>query len=206
MLLAAQVATAQIAADTTAPRRGPYNLVVIVGGGLSYYSRLIGIPPGVQNVAINRITAPATVRLMWYPDHRLRIGLESGRVPLYSYQVTASGERARVGVSAIPILLLFSMPLAWLSEVSPDGKERSLAQRLSVTAGPGAYIVRSDLSYLGEVNTSKVSIGWMLAGAYSQPISQRVRLAAEVKWYNITAPSDAVLSIQALLVWRAFSW
>ncbi len=201
LLLVAQVSWAQVDADTTAPKRDPYNFVVMIGGGISHYSRFIGVPPGVQNVTIDRLTVPATVRLMWYPDHRLRIGLESGRVPLYRYQLTASGEQARVGVSAVPILLVFSMPLAFLS-----GTERSLARRLSLTAGPGAYIVRSDLSYRGEVNNSKISIGWMVAVAYSQPVGRRLRLAAEVKWYNITATSDAVLSAQALLVWRAFSW
>lgn len=192
--------TASVADSATKPR-DPYTFVVIVGGGLSYYPKYIGVPPGVEQTTINRLGGSGMVRLMWYPDHRLRIGLESGWTPMYNYQVTASGQRARVSVSAVPILLVFSMPLAWLS-----GTERSLARRLSITGGTGAYLVRSHLAYAGEVNATKASIGWMVAGAYTQPISRRLRVAAELKWYEVTATDDSAFAAQLQLVWRAFSW
>jgi len=193
--------TTSTAADSTTNRRDPYALVLTVGGGLSYYPAFIGVPPDVDQVAINRSGIPATARLMWHPDHRLRIGLESGLVPLYNYRVTAAGEQARVAVSTIPVLVVFSMPLAWLS-----GTERSLARRLSVSGGTGTYIIRSDLSYRGDVNASRLSIGWMAAGAYTQPIGRRFRIATELKWYSITATSDAVFTLQLQAVWRAFTW
>lgn len=202
LLLLALTANAQTTpGDSASKLRGPYAIVLLVGGGSAYYPKYIGVPPDVEQVNIDRFGIPLTARLMWYPDHRLRIGLESGWTPMYSYRVTASGQRARVAVSAVPMLLVFSMPLAWLS-----GTERSLARRLAVTGGTGAYLVRSSLNYAGEVNTSKLSIGWMAAGSYTQPISRRLRIAAELKWYEVTATDDAVFSAQLQLVWRAFSW
>ena len=192
---------AQAQTDSTDTKRGPYTVVITVGGGLSYYPKYLGVPLTLQQQTLNRLGTPVSLRAMWYPDHRLRLGLETGIVPMYSYKGTASGEQARVAVSAIPVLLVFSMPLAWLS-----GTERSLARRLAVSGGSGAYILRSDLDYAGAVNSSRLSVGWMLAGSYTQPISRRFRVATEVKWYNVTATEDAAFAIQLQLVWRAFSW
>ena len=193
--------TVQAQADSTDTKRGPYAVVITVGGGLSYYSTYLGVPSTLQEPTVNRFGTPVTLRAMWYPDHRLRLGLETGVVPMYSYKGTVSGEQARVGVAAIPVLLVFSMPLAWLS-----GTERSLARRLAVSGGSGAYILKSNLDYAGTVNTNRLSVGWMMAGSYTQPIGRRFRVATELKWYNVTATEDAVFTAQLQLVWRAFSW
>jgi hypothetical protein len=187
--------------DSTENKRGPYAVVVAVGGGLSYYSTHLGVPDGLDQVHVSRFGVPATVRAMWHPDHRLRIGLETGWTTMYSYKGTATGERAHVYVSAVPMLLVFSMPLAWLS-----GTERSLARRLSITGGAGAFLINSRLDYAGTVESQRLGLGWMVAGAYTQPISRRFRLATELKWLDATATEDAAFAIQLQLVWRAFSW
>jgi hypothetical protein len=106
-----------------------------------------------------------------------------------------------VYVSAVPVLLVFSMPLAWLS-----GTERSLARRLSVTAGTGAFLINSRLDYAGTVNASRAGLGWMVAGTYTQPMSRRFWVASEIKWFDATATKDAAFALQLQLVWRAFSW
>ena len=197
--------------DSTVRKRGPYAVVLTAGGGLSYYLASVGIPPGLEQPDARRLGVPVTFRAMWYPDHRLRVGLETGLVPMYSYRATvsqatvsqaiATGERARVAVSAVPILLVFSMPLAWLS-----GTERSLARRLAVAGGTGAYVVNSRLDYAGTAGSSRLNIGWMLAGSYVQPVGRRFRVAAEVKRYTVTATKDAAFAVQLQVVWRAFSW
>lgn len=187
--------------DSTARKRGLYTLVVTAGGGLSYYSTNLGVPPPLERLRVNRFGIPATFRVMWYPDHRLRMGLETGLVPMYAYRGVATGETVRVGVDAIPILLVFSMPLGWLS-----GTERSLARRLAISGGTGAYIIQSRLRYAGAVASSRPSLGWMMAGSYTQPVSRRFRVAAELKWLNATATEDAAFTAQLQLVWRAFSW
>lgn len=187
--------------DSTAGKRGPYAVVLTVGGGLSYYSTHLGVPPGLDQVDVSRFGVPATFRAMWHPDHRLRLGLETGWTTMYAYRGTASGERSQVYVSAIPILLVFSMPLAWLS-----GTERSLARRLAISGGTGAFLINSRLDYAGTVNSIRPSLGWMVAGSYTQPISRRFRAATELKWLDATATEDAAFSLQLQLVWRAFSW
>lgn len=198
-LLTDYTATAQT--DSTARKRGLYTLVITAGGGLSYYSTHLGVPPPLEQLRVNRFGIPATFRVMWYPDHRLRMGLETGLVPMYAYRGVATGESVRISVDAIPILLVFSMPLGWLS-----GTERSLARRLAISGGTGAYLIQSRLRYAGAVESSRASLGWMVAGSYTQPISRQFRVAAEVKWLDATATEDAAFTAQLQLVWRAFSW
>lgn len=201
VLLAELPGIAVAQTEPTVSKRGPYAVVLTVGGGLSYYSTHLGVPAGLDQVNVSRFGVPATFRAMWHPDHRLRIGLETGWTTMYSYRGTASGERAQVYVSAVPILLVFSMPLAWLS-----GTERSLARRLSVSAGSGAYLIYSRLDYAGTVISNRPGLGWMVAGSYTQPIGRRFRVATEVKWFDAVATEDAAFALQLQLVWRAFSW
>ena len=102
-----------------APKRGPYTLVFSIGSGLSYYSTHLGVPAALEQTHVSRFGVPATLRAMWYPDHRLRIGLESGWTTMYSYRGLVGNETAHMYVSVVPVLLVFSMPLAWLSGSAP---------------------------------------------------------------------------------------
>jgi hypothetical protein len=187
--------------DSTDTKRGPYTIVVTAGGGLSYYAAHLGIPPGLENARLLRFGTPASFRVMWYPDHRLRIGLESGWTTMYRYQGQVTGESARMYVSAIPVLLVFSMPLAWLR-----GTDRSLLRRMQVSAGSGIYINYSHLDYGSTTTAFTNSPGWMVATSYTHPIGRRFRVAGELKWFDAVAVKNAAFTAELQLVWRAFSW
>jgi len=187
--------------DSTSTKRGPYTLVVSVGSGLSYYSTHLGVPAALEQTHVSRFGVPATLRAMWYPDHRLRVGLETGWTTMYSYRGLVGSETAHMYVSVVPVLLLFSMPLAWLS-----GTERSIARRLSATVGSGVYLNHSRLDYGGTVMANTNSLGWMAALSYTQPIGRRFRVAGELKWYDAVAAENAAFTAEIQLVWRPFSW
>lgn len=187
--------------DTTGGKRGTYHVVLTVGGGSSLYRTAIGIPPTWQQTEANYVGTSFTVRALWHPDHRFRTGIETGLTTFYSYKGTVNGEAASVKVSAIPILLIYQMPLAWHT-----GTERSLFRRLAVTAGLGAYLVRSQLNYKGTVNSQEVSAGWLGGVSYTQPLTNSLRLAAEVRWLNPTATRESDFAIQAQALWRVLSW
>lgn len=191
----------RLQADTTDTRRGPYTVVVTAGSGLSYYSTHLRVPATLEQTQVNRFGVPASLRVMWYPDHRLRIGLESGWITMYNYRGQIASEPAHVNVSVIPVLIVFSMPLAWLS-----GTERSLTRRLSVTVGTGYYLNQSRLMYAGQVIGQKNSLGWMAASSYTYPIGRRFRVAGELKWYDAVSAENAAFTAELQLVWRAFSW
>jgi hypothetical protein len=185
----------------TGRTRGPYSVVLSVGGGLSYYSTHLGIPAALSNTQLSRFGVPLTVRALWVPDHRLRLGLESGWTTMYSYRGRVNNTEGRVYVSAIPTLAIFQMPLAWLS-----GNERSIARRLSVTGGTGVYIVHSRLDYEGTVQTSTISLGWMAAASYTQPLGPRFRVSGELKWYDAVASENAAFAAQVQLNYRLVRW
>ena len=187
--------------STNTTTRGPYTIVVTAGGGLSYYSTHLRVPVVLEQTQVSRFGVPASLRLMWYPDHRLRIGLETGWTTMYNYRGQVAGEKAHVYVSAIPVLLVFSMPLAWLS-----GTDRSFTRRLAVTVGTGVYINHSRLDYAGTVQANTNSLGWMAAGSYTHPIGRRFRVAGELKWFDAVATENAAFTAEIQLVWRPFSW
>lgn len=187
--------------DSVRTRRWYYAIVVTAGGGLSYYSTHLGVPATLDQGHVSRLGAPASLRVMWYPDHRLRVGLETGWTTMYSYKGQISGDKAHVYVSAVPVLLVFSMPLAWIR-----GTERSLTRRMALTAGTGAYINHSRLDYAGSVQSNTLSLGWMAAASYTYPIGRRFRVAGELKWFDAVAVENAAFTAEIQLVWRAFSW
>ena len=187
--------------DSINAKRGPYTIVVSAGGGLSYYSTHLGIPNTLEQAHLSRFGVPGSLRLMWYPDHRLRMGLETGWTTMYSYRGLVANESAHVYVSTVPVLLVFSMPLAWLR-----GTDRSLTRRLAVTAGTGVYVNYSRLDYAGVVTSYTISPGWMAAASYTYPIGRRFRVAGELKWFDAVATENAAFTAEIQLVWRAFSW
>ena len=193
--------TPQPVLDTATAKRYPYTLVVSAGGGLSYYSTHLRVPAALEQTRVSRFGVPGSVRVMWYPDHRLRVGVETGWTTMYSYRGQVAGEPAHVYVSAIPVLLVFSMPLAWLK-----GLERSLARRLAITVGTGVYLNHSRLDYAGTVFANTNSVGWMGAASYTYPLGRRVRIAGELKWFDAVAAENAAFAAEIQLVWRAFSW
>lgn len=177
--------------DSTHPNRGPFRLLVYASLGGSIYMPKIGTPGTLSDERKIRLGLPITARVMWQTDHRLRMGIESGYLDMYSYRGTVSGEPARVRISAIPVLAVFSM---------------SVVRRFALYAGTGPYVVNSELSYDGNTRGHTFSIGWMAAGTYTQPITQNLGLAAELKWYDATQTNDACMLFQATIVWRALTW
>ncbi len=177
--------------DSTHPSRGPFRLLVYAGLGSSVYSSAIRTPGTLTDERESRLGLPVSLRVMWQTDHRLRLGLETGFVNLYSYGGTVANQSAQVRVSAVPILVVFSM---------------SVVKRFALYAGTGPYLINSELRYEGVTKGSTLSLGWMAAGTYTQPLTKNLGLATELKWYDATQTNDACLIAQATLIWRAFTW
>ncbi len=169
-----------------AAKRKSY-FVLHLGGGYSYYIadvniRSIGIPASIQ-----RSSGAATARLMWYPNHRLRLGIETGFTNFYSYRVKNGNTPGRVSLNAIPLLLVWSMPIV---------------KRINIYAGFGSYILTTHLDYNGVVNSKTVILGSNVALAYTLPLSTRASIAAEAKYINAFETKDAMLSLQVQMIWK----
>lgn len=185
----------------TGKERGLYGVVLTAGWGSALYQNYVGTPARWQNVSQQRSGKSVTVRAMWYPDHRLRSGIETGLTTFYTYRGMVNGEPASVQVSAIPMLVVFSMPLAW-----HNGREKRFFERVSITGGTGAYLIRSRFMYKGVVKSQEFSAGWLAACSYAQPIGRQFRVGLEYRWNNASATKESVSALQLQLLWRAFSW
>lgn len=170
--------------------KGEYALVAFVGGGISFFQGHAGTP-GSLNAVVNRKAPIGTVRLMWYPDQLLRVGVESGWVKFYSYKIDYNGVRSSTQITGIPILVVFSM---------------ALKEHLNLYGGTGTYLVQSHLDYNGEVKATVASLGWMLAAAYDIPLSQNVGITSEAKWLWASGPKNGSISLQLHLRWKFLRW
>jgi hypothetical protein len=129
---------------------------------------------------------------MWKPDHRLKVGLESGFMTFYRYTlVDENGNKGTVELNGVPVLLEFSV---------------ALTKRWNLFAGPGVYFLSTDLDYQGKSVSRKMTTGWMGGIAYVQPITKDLGLGAEAKWLYASETVKGSLALQAQLVWRFFRW
>ena len=191
-LSGALAAKAQDEKFTTRPTgRGEYALAAYFGGGMSYYLSNGGAPSYLQP-AVHKFNPVGTLRVMWFPDHLLKVGLETGQVTFYRYDLKDSaGKSGKISLNATPILLEWSM---------------SLKKHLNIFAGSGIYLLNTKLDYAGEVTSKKLSVGWMAAASYIYPIGSQTGLGAEVKWLYAAETSNGSICGQLQLVWRFLRW
>jgi len=171
------------------PGDSSFALVTYGGGGFAQYLTTISPPADIRS-SVHRGGLSFTARIMWHPDHLLRVGIESGWYRVYSYTLHAKSD-GNLYLSAIPLLLVFSMPVG---------------DRWNLFAGVGGYFVRSKLDFGTVVRTQEFSQGWMAAASYVYPLSSAIGIAAELKWLNASQFEDSNLTAQVHVGWRALQW
>jgi len=176
---------------TSQPRHGQYSLVAYVSGGLGYFSSDKGVPAYLQT-SVTKLSPVTSVRIMWFPDHLLKMGLETGYVTFYSYNITDSaGGKGKVSLNAVPILLVWSM---------------SITKNFNIFAGSGAYILNTQLDYKEKVISKKFSVGWVAAASYIYPLGKNTGLGLEGKWLYAAETSNGSLCTQLQFVWKFLKW
>ena len=172
-------------------KRGEYGWVVYVSGGGGYYVSDKGAP-AYLNPDVSNSGRAANLRIMWHPDHLLKVGLETGHMTFYSYTFKDStGLIGKTKLSAIPVLIEWTM---------------AVTKRLNLFAGSGVYFLNTNLDYQGRTSSRKLSIGWMAAGSYIHPLSTNVGLGTEIKWMEAAETSNGIVSLQLQLVWKFLKW
>lgn len=172
------------------PRRKP-SFVLQAGGGLSYYTGDIRQANVAVPGSLNKWSPAGTIRIMWYPRYRLRLGLESGFSNFYRYKVNDPDGEGKVVLQAIPALVVWNM---------------QIIPRLNIYAGFGWYFLSTHLDYRGKVVSKDAVLGSNVAVSYTQPINRRIGIAAEAKFMNAFETKDAALTVQLHFVWKVFQW
>lgn len=178
-------AQTNVKSDTLVKRR--QSLVLQIGGGASSYVAPITIKPIELPGSIKRTSLAFTARLMWYPNYRLRIGLESGFLNFYSYRIRNGDKVGKVNLDAVPLLVVWSM---------------QVVRRVNVYAGFGSYFLTTHLDYQGKVESKVFVLGSNIALSYTLPVSKRLGIAAEAKWMNAFETKDYALGLQVNMVWK----
>ena len=172
-------------------KRAEYGWVMYVSGGAGYYVSNRGTP-GYLESDVSNLSHVSNLRIMWHPDHLLKVGLETGHMTFYSYTFKDSaGTSGKAKVYAIPLLIEWSM---------------AVTKRLNLFAGSGVYFLRTNLDYQGRTVSPKVSIGWMAAGSYLHPLSSTVGLGTEIKWMDAAETNNGIVSLQLQFVWKFLKW
>jgi len=172
-------------------RRGDYSLVAYISGGIGHYPSYSGALAYLQPTITN-LNPVSTIRVMWHPDHLLKVGLETGYMTFLSYTLKdTAGNKGKVVLNAIPLLLEWTM---------------AISKRFNVFAGSGVYFLNTKLDYAGKTSSKKLSVGWMAAASYIQPLFKNVGLGTEVKWMDAAESKDGSICLQLQLVWRFLKW
>jgi hypothetical protein len=188
LLVLATTAFAQDKEFTSSPnRKGLHSLVAYFSGGVAFYASEAGAPEHLSP-KLNNLNRIGSLRVMWHPDHLLKLGVETGYLTFYSYSFTDSSRNSgKVSLNAVPVLVEWST---------------SISKHLNVFVGSGIYMLTTNLDYKGKTSSRKLSIGWMAAGSYIAPVSEDVGLGAEFKWMHAAETSNGSISLQLQLVWK----
>jgi hypothetical protein len=169
--------------------RGEYSLVFSFGGGLSGYCSNPGVPSHL-NTEVSRFAPAYTFRLMWYPDHRLRFGVESGWSTMYSYRIN-DDKGGKLKLNSVPLMIVWSM---------------NVGNNINIFAGSGNYFLTTKLDYAGKTTSSTFSLGWMLAASYIIPVKETLFFTPELKWFHAVETNDQSISLQLIMAWKIFKW
>jgi len=170
-----------------------YSLTAYGGGGyVRNISQFDIMPEGLQRNGFG-----GTLRVMWKPEHLLRLGLETGLTQVYyikteNVQTDFGSTDFTSSMNAVPILLVLSMPIT---------------QRLDIYGGMGSFLLYSNTESFGSnVTSSAMSVGFSLGASYFTPLEGDWGIGAELKWYHMDKFSDDTITLQVMVSYRFLEW
>ncbi len=147
-----------------------------------------------------------TFRFMWEPEHLLRLGIESGYLPLFYLETKfydivlpdSVGElslydtEAELSLNSVPIMAVFAM---------------EVVENFEVFGGVGGFILISEVaSFDNYVLSTSWSNAYELGFSYLYPLNKKLKLGGEVKSYYITKLENYDLVFHVALKYTFFSY
>jgi len=168
-----------------------YYLNVEAGAGYARYLT------DMDQTGLNQNGIASSFRVMWQPEHLLRLGLETGYNSLFTYEesniATDFGPTdAKSSVTSIPLLFVVAM------QITPS---------INLSAGFGPSFLNTSFDAFDWHTTSnQTSTSYYVATRYYYPIAQSLSLGGELRWYKIQKLEDSTLSLQIFLSYHLLSW
>ncbi len=138
-----------------------------------------------------------TFRIMWEPEHLLKLGVESGYLPLFYLETkffdTVFGTtNAELSLNSIPVMAVFSM---------------EFAENFELIGGVGGFILISEVtSFDNYVLSWSWSNAYELGVSYLHPISANLKVGGEIKTYYISRLENYDLVFNVSLKYSLFSF
>jgi hypothetical protein len=151
-------------------------------GWTHYYNRLVIGHEGLKNNFLG-----TSFRLMWEPEHRLSVGIETGYYKLYD--ATLQPGNGMSSLSIIPLMASFRM---------------RILKELFITGATGIALLRSELnSPSGSTKSQAISYSDVQVSAlYLHSLSEQLSVGGELKFLWIDKTDDAASGLQAVVRWR----
>ncbi len=164
----------------------PYYLTAEAGAGYSHYFTDIDAPD------LNQGGFNGSFRIMWHPEYLLSLGLETGYSTLYSLDYSGNAGSAKISMTSVPIMGVFSMKI--FPVMFPE---------FELKVATGVLLLTNNAEGFGEnISSSLVSIGYSAAATYLVPLNDIISLGGEVKYQSISKLQDADLAVQLIFSYR----
>lgn len=172
------------------------HIKVIVGGGYGYYFNTFS---NVSNDDIAIYKPNFSAKLIWQPEYKLRIGIESGYYPIYStskFQTDNNTIQLTTHLDVIPFFFNISMVL-----------HKNLEASFATGWASMKYFISSKNGRRGSVTGSTMSKYNILVGLnYYLPIGKRIDIGTEVKYLYLGKTLDNHMSVTISMSYKIFSW
>lgn len=161
-----------------------------VSGGIGWNHYINSLKIGTNSAVEDHLGY--SVKIMWEPEHRLAIGIESGYFPFYVVERTSTSSNLVVGsasLSIVPILLHFRC---------------RVLKNLYVSAGTGASVLLSSIKGIGgSIDSNQLSLSnFQVSTSYLKSIHPRIRVGGELKYLSVDKTEDESLSLMAVAYFR----
>ncbi len=169
-----------------------YHINVELGLGPSFYFTDITYEELKHNYPV-----AVSMRLMWKPEHKLSLGIETGFIPLYFlktkiYDTIYGSTESKLSMSSVPIVAVFAM---------------TIVENLRIFGGIGGFLLISDTeSFDNKVSGSTWSNAYEFGLSYLYPLSKNLKLGGEVKSFYITRVENYDLIFNVSLKYSLFSY
>lgn len=156
---------------------------ITVGTGISHYINTLQDDP--NRTALRQNFSCSSFRLMWEPEHRLSLGIETGYYKVYEVQLSDSKQVNTANLSVIPILFRVQM---------------RVFKRFYAAVATGVSFHHSLVNALGNQSDSQ-TMGFsnlQFSAGYIYPITKQFGLGLEAKFLSENKTEDMVLSFEAV--------
>ena len=159
----------------------PHKFTIYGGLGPNYYFNNLDV--GKQNV--NELNFAFAARIMWEPEHKVSLGVETGYNRLYTWNATFPGNGGDIHVTnfVIPLMVVVSM---------------KFSKYFYGNFNMGISFVHNDVTTdnFGEFNATNTSLGDFAASAgYRRQISDRFYLGGELRGFYSSKLDDKNISL-----------